>query len=279
MLLEYGKFNEFLNSFGKELPKVTQDAVCIATVGQDQWSVMYMSYLLAKQAGLNIEFAWSKDKLPDSEVYILPSIRDTGFMSKERFDELIERVKNGAVLYISNNDGIIAQFEELTGIHVCNSYMENAKNTMSVNESAIEFRRGRKFVIDSNETLLYDDSGEHVLIGHKLGKGKIYYLNFPLESMLLEESYAFSKDYYKLYSYIFADYINKHTVISENKFIGLTLHDNGDGSSYAVLVNYSGKEQKTDIKISDDYEIAEYIRGNGTEIAANDASVLLLKRK
>ena len=46
-----------------------------------------------------------------------------------------------------------------------------------------------------------------------------------------------------------------------------------------MRVKYSCKAQETDIKISDDYEIAEYIRGNGTEIAANDASVLLLKRK
>lgn len=279
ILLEFNKFNSFLQSFRHTLPKVKPDAVCIATKHQDQWGCMYMSYLLAKQTGLNIEFAWGENELPESNIYMLPSISGDVFMSKEKFDALIKRVQDGATLYISNNTGIIADFERITGIHISNSYMENAGSSITLDGSKIEFSRTRKFVIHSDEAIISDDNGECVLVKHRFGKGEIYYLNFPLESMLLNESYAFSKDYCKIYEYIFANTIRNHVLNSENKFVGTTLHDNNDGTLYAVLINYSDKAQNPNIVISDGYEISERIYGNENEIPANEATVLLLKQR
>jgi len=57
------------------LPARLTDAVCILSRGQDTWRAAFGSFLLARQAGLDIEYAWGEDTLPESPVYLLPDVQ------------------------------------------------------------------------------------------------------------------------------------------------------------------------------------------------------------
>jgi Na+-driven multidrug efflux pump len=59
-----------------------------------------MTYGLAKEAGMNIGYAWCDDVLPESQVYLMPSIKGCYVMPRNNYLELIRRVEEGATLYI-----------------------------------------------------------------------------------------------------------------------------------------------------------------------------------
>ncbi len=99
------------------LPRRTADGVCILTQGQDHWGIAYMTYVLAKQANLTLDFSYCEQELPDSPLYLLPSVTNLT-MSKYSYDRLKQRVAQGATLYLSMDDGFLTEFEELTGLRV-----------------------------------------------------------------------------------------------------------------------------------------------------------------
>lgn len=72
---ELTNFRKFMDSLPFEsLPSRKKEAVCILTDGQDQWGVAYSSFILAKQAGFDIEFQHGSQSIKDAPLYILPSI-------------------------------------------------------------------------------------------------------------------------------------------------------------------------------------------------------------
>ena len=84
------------------LPPARRDAVCLLTWSQDQVGVGYMTYVLAKQAGLTLRFASWDQELPDSKTYFLPSVSG-GVMSKRAYEAVKQKVWDGATLYLSLN--------------------------------------------------------------------------------------------------------------------------------------------------------------------------------
>lgn len=244
VLKEFKKFKEFMSSVDFELPPAHEDGVCILTKNQDHWGVAYMAYVLGKQAGVNLRFAYGESELPESNVYLMPSAKGHLVMARERYLELIKKVKNGATLYISNDECILAEFNELTGLIASNS-------------------RKTKRILKPNgaEVLKADESGLPVFTKYKLGKGTVYYLDYPLESMLLGENGAFENTHHEIYSEIFETSYDTHILTCENKDIGITQHF-GDEKSYAVLVNYSGDEVIPVVTISQKYKLTREIKGN-----------------
>ena len=49
-----------------------QQGVCVLTREQDTWGAAYMSFILAKQTGLDIEFAYADPPLLDAPLYLMP---------------------------------------------------------------------------------------------------------------------------------------------------------------------------------------------------------------
>ncbi len=99
MLLEMKRFSEFLNSSGIDLPPKKSDAVCILSQGQDHWGIANVTYILSRQAGLDIDFCYCEQELPDSRIYLLPSVTAMT-MNKHSYDKLKQKVREGATLYI-----------------------------------------------------------------------------------------------------------------------------------------------------------------------------------
>ena len=279
VLSETGRIASVIKSFGGRLASAKEDAVCIVTHDQEQWGVAYMTYALTKKAGMNIRFAWCDDELPDSQVYLMPSIIGCYVMPRENYLKLIHRVEQGATLYISNNNGILAQFEELSGLRVTDSCIENESGSFTLDGKSFAFERTRRFetVSVGAEVLATDNKGLPIISEYKKGLGKVIYVNFPLESALIDRSNTFSTDEHLIYRTLFSEVIAAHKVRSDAP-IGITFHEDGQGDLICAAVNYSYESVKPDFKIADGYTVGEVLYGSTDIIGAFDAVIFKLSR-
>ena len=82
------------------------------------WAVAFESYVLAKQAKIEISFRHINQPIPAAPLYMLPSITGANCVPRGKWHELLDRVKAGATLYISLADGIVPNFNATTGRQV-----------------------------------------------------------------------------------------------------------------------------------------------------------------
>lgn len=281
VLKEYQKFEQFLKDFNTNLPNSKYDAVCILTQKQDQTAVGFTTFCLAKQADINLQFAFSADELPESNIYMMPSITDQNIMPKERYEDLKRRVKDGATLYISYDGGVLSEFADLTGLSVVDTSVKYVNGNIQLENEVVDFSKNYnlKFTLmdDDTKVLAYDNCGEPIITVHKYGKGKVYFLNFPLESMLVNENNAFDSNKHLVYKFLLsADAHKNRKVISENKFISITEH-NIEDTCYVVAINYSENEQKPIFDIKGNRKITSVVYGDIEKIASYDATVFIIK--
>lgn len=281
ILKEIKAFSEWRKNCNFKLSAPQVDAICILTRNQDQWGIAYMTYILAVMAGLNIGFCFGDDPLPDADVYLMPSVTGHWVMPGERYAELRERVKRGATLYISNSNAILSEFSELVGARVVDSSMVSEHSEMQLNDAKIFFSRNKKYDIvpkNPQNVIAYEKNGDPVLLQNNYGNGRVFYLNFPLEEMLLHGSERFAENHYLVYRTLFQDQIKHHCVSSDVSHLGITYHCDGD-EVYVVMINYSPNSCSPNICIHEDYELHSVIKGNLETIAPFSTTILRMLKK
>ena len=279
-LKEMKKFSEWLCSIDFDIPKAREDAVCIVTDGQEQWGMAYMSYLLAKQAKLNLKFAYAAQDIPFSDIYMLPSVKSVRMMPTYKFKELKKRIYDGATLYISNDDSVISEFKELTGVTINDSRTAYESGEFSLNGKKLNYMRNRIYTISENtaQVICRDENGVPLITVSEYGKGKVYYVNFPVEKMLLDIPNAHETDLFEIYRNIFSEKIDSHIVDSSCKYIGITEHIEDEKNAYIVLINYSDKTVDTNLKIKSGYSISQVIRGDADKILPFETLIIKVTR-
>ena len=274
-------FNAFVESFGP-LPKRLTDGVCILTREQDTWGVAYSSFILAKQAGLDIEFDYAENPLPDSDLYLLPSLSGSASMSLRQWKTLLDKVKNGAILYISVNSGLFSPFNELTGLNVLTR--EKADRTININfgenGKTISIHADYKLVLETAgaQVLATDDEGNPMFTVYNYGKGKVFFLAAPLETSLLPQNGAFKEDspYSMVYDYL--KYDSGKIANIDKRNVGLTEHIVNDHTRILVMVNYDPSPVDVNLTLKDGWEIGRFVKGS-LNVSANDGAVLEITKK
>ena len=273
-LLEIKRFYEFLSSFNIKLPRAKDDAVCLLTHDQHHWSVAYMTYVLARKAGLNISFADANEGIPDSPTYILPSINGVRCMFKDKYDLLKEKIKNGATLYLSLDNGILSEFEELCGVKVIDSFVHKTDLSANLNGEKIKFEKSRNLTLDitSAEIIAYDSESNPFITVNNYGQGKVYLVNAPIEANLMDKQSSFDSNTYEIYKTIFQKEIDSYIVKSTNENILLTLHEIERGY-IVVAINYGSSCVGFDLSIDASYKIDKFYYGSNEKIAPYDACI------
>ena len=164
------------------------------------------SYMLAKQANIDINFAYVMDSIPDSPLYIFPSISSNKSITLAALEQLLDKVRSGAVLFISADTGLIRSVPEITGVDIAYREMINTERTINFKGEQLPIKTTFSFKTENSraEILAKDETGESVFFRHKLGKGSVYFLTLPLEKHLAEMQGAFFKDDLPDYSVPFA---------------------------------------------------------------------------
>lgn len=278
MLLEMKAFAAQLPNLPQGLPYRRTDAVCILSQGQDHWGIAYMTYALAKQAGLTIDFAYSEQEIPESPVYFLPSVTRPA-MNKSSYECLKKKVEDGSDLYISIDDAFLTEFEEFTGLRViCASGGQRWGRFLLKDDVRVDYQKRYRIQLEPirAEVLAEDEDHLPIFTCAEYGKGHVYFLNFPMEKMLLTDEKAFEQEYFEVYKLAAGKALECRYAVSANRYVGVTEHI-GDDGVYAVLVNYSLAEQSSALTVKKGWSREAVVYGNPEMLEPGGMAIIRIK--
>lgn len=277
------RFKERLNLIpNKKLPPNTKEA-CVLVPRDDggiALDTLRASYMLAKQANFDIKFGYVNDKIPDSQLYIFPSISSNKPITFAALKCVLDKVRSGATLFISADTGLIRDIPEITGVDIAYREAVNQEITVIFKDKQLPVKTEFLYKIENSraEVLATDENGEGVFFKNKLGSGTVYFLTLPLEKYLGEKQGAFFKDNLPDYSVIYRELANnakiERMVDCDNRFIRFTEHIIDENSRYVLAVNYNNKPESAALKLKCGYD-AEAVfgtsfSGNIMNIEQND---------
>ena len=263
------------------LPERITDAVCILTHGQDVWANAYGSFILAKQAGLDVTFAWCEDKIPEAKTYMLPGLSGLSPLSLHKYRELLERVSEGATLYISINDGALSQFKEVTGLEVQTRAMRTRAESVTLDGGEVlPFGADMKLTLKNigAKVLLESSDGNPAVSEYGYGKGRICFVNSPIEYHTATRAGVVSGEsavpYYKLYELLSLDG-GKRIASCKSPYIGLTEHPVSDGERIITVLNHTPEALDAVITLDGGYKLQKVYNVHGiTEVSEQDGKLL-----
>ena len=279
VLREMKAFANWLRQNDVPLTPAQTQAVCITTNGQDQWGVAYMTHILSRQNGINCRFAYGDDALPEAPLYLLPSLRGLHIMPNHRFEALKQRVFDGADLYLSTDDAIIARFEEMAGVHIVDSYASPNSGTATLADGqTIAFSRVTHLRVTptSAKVLAYDQQHNPFVTVNSYGKGRVIWVNAPIEQTLIQQHDAFGADIAALYCELFKDHIEALPVRTEDPALAITYHPAQDGAT-VVVCNHSEQERPLSLILANHQAIDTVYYGDASTVKAWDACVFQIR--
>ena len=135
---------------------------------------------------MNLRFSYLLDPIPDAPLYIIPSVKYHKAIPKNRFDELMEKVRAGSVLYLSVDTGVVREIPEITGVEISYRVKSNAQKTLRLFDKVLPVTVEYSFHVEAAdaEVIGTDETGMGVFFKHAYGKGTVYFMTLPLESYL-----------------------------------------------------------------------------------------------
>lgn len=297
--LEMRRFRELLDSLPfQRLPATPKDAVCILGDNrQRHLDVGVAAFILAKQAGFELEFQHARQPLKDSSLYLLPSACGKAGMSGKTWQELRERVEAGATLYLSMDDTYLDHFAEFFGAetHVRFAATSPASYELNLEGGKIHLELPTKTVHDMRprgaEVLGHDAAGRPACFSTTYGDGKVYLLSFPLESLMMERPGAFlspgSADAWKLYAFLGKGLPRRRILTKNHPFLSVTEHPLSEQETACVVVNNDTQDITDELAVADGWSLRrsfpEGVEAKDgrlrVQIKANSGLVLLLGRR
>ncbi len=265
-----------------EIPEKTTDSVIVLSREQRQWEVGTMAFILAKRAGLTPVIKSCSNELPESPLYILPSLQGWAALYKETYDALLSRVYDGATLLVTVASGMMCEFEKVVGLR--SHGMQNAgRDSMTLDGVSYWFDYAKKFTLEplTAEVLATDSTGNPVFTVNSFGKGKIYFLGFPLENQLWNRAGAYldgALEYSSIYAKVASDILASKPIRALEPNVSLTLHPESDESSLVIAVNYYNSVKDSKYVLAEGYEL-ETIYGDFNAVEACGMAVGRLKRR
>ena len=286
-LMEMKKFAEIVS--GNVLPPHRIDATVILTRDTDCWGLAYMSFLLAKQAGFDVQNVWCEDKLPDSSFYIMPSIKNFKVLSKHRYLELLKKIEEGATLLITADSAGLQPLEP-TGVIIETIFDARTPAKVISKELALDLTIPRTThmmlsTAPGTELLAVDAEGKAAFCCAQYGKGKILFLNAPLESALLTTPDAFSETaqhYSRIYEIAAEKAGVERLVKRSDRQVTLTEHIIDSDTVAVVAVNNACSCCNAALEIAPPWKVDKCVNGTfdkgNLSIAEKTGAILYLKK-
>jgi hypothetical protein len=283
-LMELAAFAALLKRLPFEaLPPRLVDGVVMLTQDQDHWGVAYSTFVLAKQAGLDVEIQHEGQPLRSARLYLLPSIKGLRVLSGRRLAELRNAVAAGATLYVSWDGGFLSGFESLTGLRVKTRQRRPGPTEMSFpgNSGGLRLSLASEFGLalepSGAEVLAIEADGNPAFTRFALGKGRVYFLAFPLEAMLATTTGGLdptaAPPYWRIYRHLAEVLPRDRALRKDAPQVGLTEHSLPGGGRIAVAINYSRQPVSVRLEVAEGWRIHSALVGEVA--AAGDSSVAL----
>jgi len=258
--------------------------------------VAYSAFILAKQAGFDLEFQHCTQPLRDADLYLLPCLSGHAMISRRRMGELLARVEQGATLYMSLDSGLPSDFEAITGLEPQSREKRTDFGPIVLRglggEPAIpaggEFKV--RFKATRADTLGLEEDGNPAFTVADYGRGRVFYLSIPMEMMITRTPgalhHADAPPYWRVYRYVAQDVIEQRIVRKHDPMLGVTEHPLAEGQALVVIVNYSPEPVQDSLKLAVGWSLKQVLHGDATPqptwvevvVPGNDGAVLLLAK-
>lgn len=274
------------------LPRKIQNAVCLVQRADDLdlIPILRTVYALAKQANLDIGFSYALNPIPDAKVYLLPSIQGNQPITKHRWEELLTKVREGAILYMSYDNSLFRDFPEISGLKVRGRIFATAPIRTEIHGKCMTLDQINglyQYNIESCEAeILAVSDGQPIFVKKSYGKGYIYTLLYPLEKMLSEKPGAFSNPTLPRYDIIYREVVTESDINkcidTDSRFIRTTEHIIDESNRYIVAINLSDEKQTCHLHLKAGWKVSEeYYHpsvSDELELDCNDASIFKISR-
>jgi hypothetical protein len=136
------------------------------------------------------------------------------------------------------------------------------------------------------QVLAHEKDGNPIFTVNSYGKGKIYFLGFPMELNLTNKHGSFTEnpdECWKIYQTISAEIVSRNRAVTKNDpFVGITEYDLSPTEKVVVLVNYTPEDREVALTLANGWNIDKTLYGqlpvkSNVLLKANDACVLHLK--
>lgn len=250
ILAEVSGFQQFRKSLPFEtLPPRRRDLVCVLSPDQDQWGAALGSYVLASQVGLGLRFSWGGEKIPESPLYMVPSLAGDRGLPRRTWVDLLARVAAGAVLYVSVEDAVISGLEDITGLELITRGRREGSLTIQMETSGEELKgnssvrmglRQKRGVIWGNEP-----DGNPAISLAPYGKGNVVFSSLALENALHQgPGRAGQNGYWHLWQKVAGLSSGKRTFQKlSGTHIWVSEHPGNNGVVYLIVYNLSDRAE------------------------------------
>ena len=272
-----GVVREFSNMLSglsfADLPPRLVEAVCIVSNDQDQWAVAQSSFTLAKLAGADMTFQWCDDVLRDADVYLLPCLSGVKPLPRRRWLDLLERVKAGAVLYVSLDDAVLAGLENDFGLKVLTRRRRASAGDLTFCDNSRTLPMAGTFRLDLQatraEVLAAEEDGNPAFTCFTLGAGKVFFLTTPLEITLANSPGCYQSGPYaeawRLYERVFAAAASRRVWRKTTATIAVTEHPVDENERIVILINHGPADVIEPVLLSAEWKLLEILHGTGAD--------------
>lgn len=269
-----------------ELPKYERNAVCVIPLNlRNAPSLAANVMCLAEQNDMGIRYAGASKPLPDSNLYIVPSIEGNGALERSDLENLKEKARRGATVYISMGGGFLRMFPELSGMEIISR--EAPAKPLTVNIDGNELPVNPSYVYHVSEVkgkiLAEFSDGTPAIVSRKFGNGKVIISLFSAEIQTARVKGAFDRidapAYYKVYELIMKQAGIKPAFYTDNIFVCAKEHKIDSKRSIISLMNYSDEEQKYTVGSTESYTVKKTYYGELCgNIGKNDAVIFEVEK-
>ncbi len=296
VLHELSRFSRWLETLPfQTLPPRLTEAVCLLTHGQDSWGAAYSAMILARQAHFDLVFRKADQRLPDASLYLLPSLSGASPLPQQAWETLLDRVANGAILYLSIHDAFLSSFQDALGLQINSRFKTPAPLQIRLLSEpptdppfTVPATYGYELAIPGSARILAEDQEKRPLyVQIPFGKGQMFFLTFPLEIQLASVPGCFHRPtappFWKLYA-AFTPWLRRERLLHAlPPEIGATEHPLDRSSRVLVLVNHSPATREFSFLLPHSWKIQQILYGHPPSgerlcIEKNDAAVFIIER-
>ncbi len=284
-----GAFARLLDEYRlRRLPRFRRDAVLLLSSDQDCWAAAFSGFILAKQAGFDVELHKADQTLVPSKFYLLPSASGHRVLPRHCWLALLDAVKHGATLLVTGNDAALQPFNSLFGVEIDYRIRNSAPVRLKGEDFDLEctppYRT--RLICRTAEVLATDADGSPVFTAQSYGKGKLLFIAVPVELLLADAPGAFlpgAQPFHKLYQIAARHAGVMRRVTRTNPALTLTEHPVDADHFLVIAVNNTPDEIADALTPAADWAFDRVVTGGVMEwgvlkVAGNSGAVLAYRR-
>ena len=277
------RFASFLRACPvRRLPPPREKAVCILGRDQKLYEVAIGTGILARQAGLPLQFSFCEAPLPDARVYLIPCAHNKAGLSRAAYRALAAKAEAGATVYMSfDADICVPEMESFFGFEIADRVANAEPLALQPDGMApVVLRPPYRFTMKSHGAVPLDPAG--LMWSYRRGKGQIIAVAMPIEQLMLDSPGSYQKyPAFELYRRIGAVITAQQIVRVADPGILVSEHPESDDVCDVLLCNCDAEPKTVRLSIRPGWAVSEIYadtpvsRCGDTLTLANNAGCLL----